>query len=134
MKTIFKVLIGVGVLILLILFLGPLMYFGSIDASNLLPNNCVTSAEFECETFSVSEDSFTLFLRNNLANTIRITSVNGVENCVLPESSISADSAFEITCSYVQENGRVNEQFGIVYSALGDPFDKEVNGQLNART
>ena len=65
---------GLAILVV-ILAIGALMYFGVLDLGSLLPDKCSIGSEISCENYGVTPTSVKLQLKNNLGKNIEISSI-----------------------------------------------------------
>lgn len=63
--------------------IGALAYFGFLNPTNLLPNKCDFGKQLECVEYRImSNGTFNIMFRNNFGKDITITNVDGVDNTV----------------------------------------------------
>jgi hypothetical protein len=86
--------------ILILIMIGALGYFGVLDPSNLLPDKCTVSSEFECMDWFISSanNEITIKLRNNVGEPI------------FANLSVTSDSAIPLACSYYNKTMGTGQQ------------------------
>ncbi|MFH0870575.1 MAG: hypothetical protein V1866_05985 [archaeon] len=63
--------------------IGALAYFGFLNPTNLLPNKCDFGKQLECVEYRIiSNGTFNIMFRNNFGKDITITNINGVDNTI----------------------------------------------------
>ena len=65
-------------LIAILILISAIYYFGVTRPKDILPNRCLFSPEIECVAYSLSstDNTFRLKLRNNVGDTITVTSLD----------------------------------------------------------
>lgn len=76
--------------LVILIMIGTLAYFGILSPSKVLPNRCISSAEFQCldHQISATANSFKMRLKNNVGEPIDISSI-----------TLSSESATSYTCT-----------------------------------
>jgi len=87
---------GWAILVVLIA-IGALNYFGILDLSIILPNKCVFSSDLPCKDAVVMKDGIGVMVQNNVGRHIRINTIEFTSN-ILPEPCV-------VSCGYLLEDG-----------------------------
>jgi len=74
----------------ILMMIGALAYFGILSPSNLLPNKCTISSEFQCLDWFVS----------SATNSIRVKLKNNVGEAIYANMSVSSESAVPLSCTH----------------------------------
>lgn len=69
--------------------IGSLYYFGVLDFSKYIPEQCIFPSQFRCLDFTIQEDSMRIKLINNIGEDVRFTTAS-VSNDADPPVSCSA--------------------------------------------
>lgn len=125
------VAVPIGILMLLVV-LGAVSYFGVLQPDNLLPDRCTTPPEFSCGDYGVSDSEFFVELENNMDSPITFESFTaespGVDfgECSVPGELASSESA-RISCSVpsgsFEDSVRIDASFS--YAREGDSFPRQ---------
>ena len=71
-------------ILMALIAIGALAYFGFLNPSNLLPNKCDFGSQLECVEFRIVNDgNIGLILRNNFGKSIELTKVEVIEETIL---------------------------------------------------
>src|SRR3989344_5597518 len=121
---------GWAIMVVLIA-IGALAYFGVLSPSKVLPRKCVVEAGIACTDFKVQGDSVTLVLRNGKGEDITLNRIsvggcaaqnlgalrNGQQKTFILSgcaNAVSSSFAEDINISYVGETGINHSQLGSV--------------------
>jgi uncharacterized protein (UPF0333 family) len=63
------------VLLIILIMVGALAYFGILNPSKLFPDRCNFGSELGCMNYKIASNSLQLKLRNNVGNTIIIDAI-----------------------------------------------------------
>jgi hypothetical protein len=138
---------GWAILIVIIMVSG-LMYFGVLNTQMLLPDKCFFGAGIGCSDYLVKKEpvglSGTFILINNFGNPIDVKGVNitNIEpgancDCAAASCSIgglwkpSETKTMEITCPNDATN--VNLRVRITYKYLEGEYDRLVEGRIQSK-
>ncbi len=75
----------------LIIVIGVLSYFGTVEPSTLLPGRCTFPGSFECIDYVVTSDSINLILANGAGRDMKIASVEFSGDSVKGECKATVD-------------------------------------------
>ncbi len=131
---------GWAILIILIA-ISALTYFGVLSPSRLLPARCMFSPEVGCEEFKISAPSTIAFrFKNNLGFAADFSSmtVNSTEfgSCVPGGQpySLGAGKIQEATCNLVPgglpSGEKIKVQIYMSYKKLGGSYDTPIQGEI----
>jgi len=94
--------------------IGALAYFGFLNPTNLLPNKCDFGKQLECVEYRIlSNGTFNIMFRNNFGKDISITNVDGVDNTVTmkpPVFSIEVGTTKELSAAVSKTKLRGEKQ------------------------
>lgn len=121
-------------LLMVLVAVGALSYFGVLSPSNYLDDRCVLGSPFVCQDFLVEEQGFRVFARNDLNEPALISSVSysygGMEEITcsgFEEVLARRNAVFELECvfeeSFLTVNDVVSTSFTLSYSSASDPPD-----------
>jgi len=134
---------GWAILVVLIA-IGALAYFGVLNPSRFLPNSCTVSNQFACETgdFLANSSGVTIILRNgrgvditNLYMVVNYTDATGVlRNCagpVTPPTGFNitdgSKGAFSFECSTMPaKGGKFKGDIALTYTDSGSTLGPRV--------
>jgi len=130
---------GWAILIILIA-ISALAYFGVLSPSRLLPARCIFSPEVSCEEFKITAPATIAFkFKNNLGfsadfSAINVTS-NEFGNCIdAGPYSLGAGKIQEVTCALnpggVPSGEKVKLQLSMSYKKLGGSYDTPIQGEI----
>jgi len=128
--------------------IGALYYFGVLDFSKYLPQNCIFPSQLRCLDFSLRVPNVNVKLINNLGEDIKVTSMQITNDATPPISctppavpfdwvhAVEKDFIFA-SCSggaYLSDS-RVELKISITYYAINTPSNPVhlINGKINGR-
>ncbi len=131
-----------------ILAIGALFYFGSMNAEKFLPDACVLAPGFTCADFRIEPTEVVLVLRNSLGSTItlnNITIANSNGNSCLNTNSISFPSGSQAIFTVPNcDNGAIGGKFmgrvligytkGVIYREIPGEITASVSGSSTTST
>lgn len=136
---------GWAIMVLLIM-ISMLTYFGVIDIKNFAPERCEIGAELACKDFTFIQDTtageveLKLFVANNLAERIFIYNITCkfenedpiTENFAIPKT-LGAEDELEISCktnqvNILNSNGKLKADFSMTYKKKDKPFEHDIDG------
>lgn len=99
-------------LLVILVMIGALVYFGLLNPSRILPNKCTATTGFVCEDYQITQNSFDIVLVNKLGDTIKsvdfqaagvssegfITAPTGTD-CGPSANVVNADQRFTLQCN-----------------------------------
>ena len=127
--------------------IGALYYFGILDFSKYLPQECIFPSQFKCLDFSLKPTEVRFKLVNNLGEDIRVTSLQITNDATIPISCTAPD-AFDWAHSTEQEivftscsegaylpDARVELKISMSYYAVNTPSKPVhlINGKINGK-
>ncbi|MEK6947341.1 MAG: hypothetical protein AABX32_07080 [Nanoarchaeota archaeon] len=121
---------GWAILVILVM-IGTLAYFGILNPSKVLPNRCTFGAEFQCQDYQISATANTLRLRlkNGVGEPISISAITlgseGSTQYACPGPGNTPALPFSFTSGTVQDfvfNGCNSALAGLVASEKGKVF------------
>lgn len=134
-------------ILLVLLMISSLAYFGVFNIDDMIPNKCFFSAGVNCNEHVVytsgSETRVNLLLTNNFGETIipkkiNITDMNGNSGCDCQNNcgmsgSWESSSQKMMNFSCFDNIDRVDLRIRITYKLLRGDYDRVVEGQLQSR-
>lgn len=99
-------------IMILLLMIGVLAYFGVLNPDRYLPQRCNTGPEFSCTEFMVVNSGYLSFkIVNNIGQVItdiHVTSASwdkeDLDSCFVPQDMVSQGDIIEIICSFEEGN------------------------------
>src|SRR5512141_704268 len=67
-------------LLVILVMIGALVYFGVLNPTKVLPNRCEAEAGFSCQEFVLRQGSFDVSLLNKKGEALTDLSVNGTQS------------------------------------------------------
>jgi hypothetical protein len=131
---------GWAILIILVA-IAALTYFGVLSPSRLLPSRCTFSPEVSCEEFKITSPSTVAFkFRNNLGFAADFTattnSTEGFGTCIPAGQpfSVGAGKIQEATCDLapggIPSGEKIKVQVYMTYKKLGGSYDTPIQGEI----
>ncbi|MEK6963887.1 MAG: hypothetical protein AABX70_05650 [Nanoarchaeota archaeon] len=129
---------GWAILIILI-GISALTYFGVLSPSRLLPARCMFSPEVSCEEFKIEAPSTVAFkFKNNLGFAADFSSIsaNSTEfgSCAGSPVTLGAGQITEVTCSLtpggIPSSEKIKVQIYMSYKKLGGSYNVPIQGEM----
>ena len=137
-------------ILVVIVIIGALAYFGVLNPENFIPERCTLSAGITCDDFVYDSGEFQLQFTNGFGRSINITSITLTSATGLPGSnecsweipptggqvlSNGASNAFTLgtgDCTPVDGVGKLRGELEIQYTNVGSQIDtpRRVTGEL----
>lgn len=137
---------GWAILVVLIV-IGALAYFGVLDPSKLLPEKCVFPTGLHCDDYFVSESSINLSIQNGIGKDIEILNISVDEtskvslarcgNTLNEDGNLSngQTQTFNLDCTINNTRAGSKYKFDVVliYRYTGSTFDHTMEGDMFVR-
>ena len=75
-------------LLVILIMVATLAYFGILNPSSILPDRCTMGPEFTCENFQITPTQIKVRLKNNVGQSVATLSV-----------AVGTSAAFSLTCT-----------------------------------
>ncbi|MBN1502531.1 hypothetical protein JW930_03235 [Candidatus Woesearchaeota archaeon] len=139
-----------AVILIVMLAIGALVYFGVLDLGSYLPDKCNLPGQIKCENWRISTNQIELELRNSVGkniiisgieftgvddwNTVGCTATSGetVNNGDLKLYTLDANLDTNHECSF-PPGKKVKGTLTVTYNIVGSLIDQPLQGQLQAK-
>ncbi len=132
------------VIVPLLIFIGSLAYFGTMNPSTLLPEKCTFPVGLSCADFSVTPTSISIILRNGAGRDMVVNSLEATSEALQGSCSSSGTvtlpnggtNTFSLTGCTFKETGKEKNLYSVAvnYALVDSPnLQHTLTGELLAR-
>lgn len=127
-------------IIIIILALGTLTYFGVLDLKRFAPDSCTLNPGLVCNdaSFSITGNSIALFVTNRLGEDITIQNINITDaNCAFPGQTLLDDGSsqiLEMDCGNLSNKKRINGEILGTYQKGNNGLQHQLKGKIVLQT
>lgn len=133
---------AIFLVISLLVTIGAVAYMGVIEPSNLMPDQCISAAGFECTDYEISGSTMNVALKNRLGKSVTVSDFKITENgedagrCSTTNLGPVADSEnINVICGlYYKPSGQyVRLNYDFTYNTEGSTYSKVSSGSISGK-
>lgn len=127
-------------LLVALVAIAALAYFGTFSTDNLLPEKCLFSQGLDCVEYAVvhsgASDNVTLYMKNNLQEGItvylfNVSGENQVRSCTPAPTDMGIDNRTKFTCQFNKfSKKQIKLQGLIVYAKVTGDYNHTTTGDM----